>query len=90
MNDQILVLQSSRLLDHLDNIFYYTVGRRGANLELTDMHKKIKHAFHFGSTFNGDELPTLQKVQEYCRINQNAKILYFHNKGHNSCLLVSN
>ena len=50
---------------------------------MTDIHKKINHAFHFGCTVNGDELLTLQKVQEYCRINQNAKILYFHNKGHN-------
>ena len=53
-------------------------------LMLVDRHaQKDKHAFHFGSTFNGDELLTLQKVQEYCRNNQNAKILYFHNKGHN-------
>lgn len=68
VNDLILMLHSSGLLDQLDSIYYYTVSRRGANLELTDIQKKIKHAFHFGSTVNGDELLTLQKVQEYCRI----------------------
>ena len=81
MNDQILMLQSSGLLDQLDSIYYCTVGRKGMNLKLTDIHNKIKHAFHFGSTGIGDELLTLHKVHEYCRNNQNDKILYFHNKG---------
>jgi hypothetical protein len=78
------MLQSSRLLNLLHEVYYFTVGLPKYKVDLSFSHSKIKYIDHFGR--QGSELSTLKKLKEYCSVHIHDKVLYFHNKGshHNS------
>ena len=84
VDEQLLMLQSSGLLDSLHEVYYFTVGLPKNKVDLSFSHSKIKHMDHFGR--QGNELSTLKKLKQYCSVHIHDKVLYFHNKGsyHNS------
>jgi hypothetical protein len=73
--DQWRVITSSGLINNLDKIYYTTIGTASG---IGHLHEKLYHWKHFSSGF---ETLTLKHMQQYCKNNTRANVLYFHNKG---------
>ena len=77
IKEQLLVIESSGLMDRLDTLYYSTIGVNGSSYRIPGA--KLKHLHYFGS--REDESRTLSLLARYCRKNLKSKVLYFHNKG---------
>jgi hypothetical protein len=81
IEEQQRVVATSGLLEHLDVLYYTTMGEYGATLTLTPSvaDSKLKHLKDFG--MHGAEIQTLGLLYDYCNTHPRSKVLYFHNKG---------
>jgi hypothetical protein len=77
VREQTYTIKASRLLNKLDAIYYTTIGDRGKTYKIPG--DKYKHLIYFG--LKADEMQTVGKLYEYCKIFPQDKVLYFHNKG---------
>lgn len=77
IEEQYRVLQTSGLMQRLTRLYYTTMGEDGWRVKVPS--PKAKHLKYF--LINGDEIKTLQLLQNYCIRKPRAKVLYFHNKG---------
>ena len=77
VREQTYTIKASRLLNKLDAIYYTTIGDRGKTYKIPG--DKYKHLIYFG--LKADEMQTVGKLYDYCKIFPQDKVLYFHNKG---------
>jgi len=77
VREQTYTIKSSGLLNKLDAIYYATIGDKGKSYKIPG--DKYKHLIYFG--LKADEMETVGKLAEYCKLFPQDKVLYFHNKG---------
>jgi len=80
VDEQLHMINETRLYGYLDKVFYNTVGpgklESSFNIEGDD---KYVHLYHFED--QGDEVYTLGMMYRFCRAYPRAHALYFHDKG---------
>ena len=74
---QVDTIKKNGLLEHMDKIFYSTMGTQGEKFKIEG--EKYIHLAHYGD--QGEEIQTLGKLHQFCASNPGSKVLYFHDKG---------
>lgn len=74
-------LESSRLLDRLDRLYVFNVGKEIALSERFDRYGGRVRLINFSPDANRGEAPTLDLIRLFASFHGKARILYLHTKG---------